>query len=380
MSKIAVALPKVGRFIPTMQPSYAAFDETIEAHGGKTFADIKYDGYRVQVHKSSRTTKIFTRNGEQLNYACYPDIMGIVDHLPTCIIDAELVGEGTTHNEVFSNVRKRFRRQGIKEETIMKYLESRITEEVPLSLRVFDTLKFERSSLINRPLEERRSYTECFDAKGLAPSETQVITSVEALEALVEETFRKKEEGRVCKDFSSLYLPGKQTIDWVKFKRSEQLDLVVVGFYKSEDYCTDLPFTSVLVAAYNDKTDTYETMGKIGATRDGMAHEIYKEVKAHITQDPPANLALSEKLEKPSHSRFLPQAYIDPESSVVLEVNVMNINYSRNWQTCGLKDGKAFSMRIGYASQLRYDKDPAQSTKTSAIKKLYKLQEKGEKR
>ena len=74
------------------------------------------------------------------------------------------------------------------------------------------------------------------------------------------------------------------------------------------------------------------------------------------------------------------QSFIDPEMSVVLEVKAMNINYSKNWQTCGLDDGKAFSMRIGYANQVRYDKNPDQATRTSSIRKLYKLQESGGKK
>jgi hypothetical protein len=64
---------------------------------------------------------------------------------------------------------------------------------------------------------------------------------------------------------------------------------------------------------------------------------------------------------------------------VVLEVKALNLDFSDNWQSCGMKDGKAFSMRIGYAHRLRPDKSPRQATATSVIRKLYSLQKrKGE--
>jgi DNA ligase-1 len=100
-----------GLFIPTMQPSYADIHEVIAAHG-RTSADLKYDGYRVQVHKQKDRQKVYTRNGNELNYECYPEIIEVVKKLPECLIEAELVGDGKSHKEVFDNVKKRFRRPG----------------------------------------------------------------------------------------------------------------------------------------------------------------------------------------------------------------------------------------------------------------------------
>lgn len=369
--KIAKAL-KIGEFVPTMQPSYATFDEVMEAQSGITYADLKYDGYRTQIHKTKRGFKVFTRNGNELNYDCYPEIVKIVEKLPNCIIEAELVGEGINHKQVFDNVKKRFRRPGISQKSFDKYMNSGLIDSIPLSLRVFETLRFEKKTLIYTPLRDRRKYTEKFDMKNLQPAETEVATSVDELEAIINASFRNKQEGRVCKNPSSLYIPGGQTLDWVKFKRSEPLDLVVVGFY-DEGYIEDLPFTSVLCATYNDETNKYETIGKIGAVRNKLANLIYKEVKDSIVDSKSEKVVFSEKLDKPIYSKFVPTSYIDPDKSVVLEVNALNLNYSNNWQTCGLKDDKAFSMRIGFAKQLRYDKNPRQATKTSAVRKLYEL-------
>jgi len=372
--KLAGAI-KIGEFIPTMQPSYASPEEVMAAHG-TTFADLKYDGYRAQIHKSSRKIKIFTRNGNELNYECYPEVMAAVEKLPTCILEAELIGEGNSHKEVFENVQSRFRRPNISRKSIDTYFSSGIIDDAPLSLRVFDTLKFERKTLISLPWSERRKYTENFDRKGIQPSETVRVASLGELEAVLDKTFKGKQEGRVCKNPNSFYTPGLEgSIEWVKFKRSEPLDLVIVGFYNEKAYNLDIPFTSVLCASYNKKTGKYETIGKIGATRNGIANEIQKLVKGKTSEKRPSNVVFSEKLDLPSSRKYVPESYIRPEDSVVLEVKAMNLNYADNWHTCGLKDGKAFSMRIGFAQQVRYDKKPRQATTTQGIEKLYQLQE-----
>jgi ATP-dependent DNA ligase len=378
--ELARALPVIGEYIPTMQPSYADFEEVMQAHQGRTFADVKYDGYRMQVHRSKDRFKVFTRNGNELNYECYPDITRLVERLPVCIVEAELVAEGANHKKMFDKVKKRFRREGISEKSMKKYAESGIIDDVPLHLRIFETLRFEKKGLLYTPLEERRKITGSFDIKGIEPAESTVITSAEALESLVEQTLKQGHEGRVCKNPDSLYLPGKATIDWVKFKRSEPLDLVVIGLYKSDKFGQDRPFTSVLVAAYNDKTGKYETMGKVGVTRKGLAEEIDERIRGYITDARPEDVVFSDKLDRDAFRKFVPSSYINPESSVVLEVKAMNLNLTENWQTCGLRDGKAFSMRIGFAEQVRYDKTVRQATTTDAIRILYRLQEKqGEK-
>lgn len=360
-------------YIKTMQPSYADLNEVVELHRGSTFAELKYDGYRLQIHKGEQI-RIYTRNANELNYECYPDIMEIVSKLPSCIIDAELVGTGSSHKEVFDNVKQRFRREGISQKAVDNYLGSGVVANVPLHLRVFETLNFEGRWLDKLPLEERRKYTEKLGSEGILPSESVRIYSTKDLENLLEDTFKKRQEGRVCKKPGSVYIPGGDGIEWVKFKRYEPLDLVVVGFY-TENFRMNIPFGSVLCATYNEATGMYETIGKVGVTRNGFADQINNEVKGKLSKGIPGNVVLSEKISKDKH---MPDFFINPDDSVVIEVRAMNLNFSENWHTCGMKNGKAYSMRIGFMQQLRNDKSPKQSTKTSAVQKLYELQVKNE--
>jgi bifunctional non-homologous end joining protein LigD len=52
--------------------------------------EVKFDGYRLQIHKTGRKVRLFTRNGHDWT-ARFPLIAAELAALPTCIIDAELV-------------------------------------------------------------------------------------------------------------------------------------------------------------------------------------------------------------------------------------------------------------------------------------------------
>jgi len=364
----------VGKFIPVMKPSYASVEETMHAHHGTSAAEIKYDGYRIQVHKAGPELKLFTANGNEYNYTCYPEIVEIAQSLPDGIIEAELVGKGDSHLEVFTKVKKRFRREGLGEASLKKYKESGIIAQVPLELKVFDTLAHEGKSLINVPWNERRAFTELLDEKGISPSEVTYLSSVEDLVAHINTVTNHKEEGLVCKNPSSLYLPGNRTLDWIKFKRFDTIDLVIVGLYQEKSSAADLPFTGVLCATYNELTRMYETLGKVSVVRNRLADEIYPLIAGKGASTPSNNVSLSEKLSSTKERRFLPCQFIAPEDSVVLEVRAMNLQYGENWQSCGKENGKSFSMRIAYAQGIRYDKSPKHATTTNLVKKMYGLQ------
>jgi bifunctional non-homologous end joining protein LigD len=60
--------------------------------GGGWLHEVKFDGYRVQLHKADKDVTIYSRNGMDFT-SRFPTIAAAVQHLPTktAIIDAELV-------------------------------------------------------------------------------------------------------------------------------------------------------------------------------------------------------------------------------------------------------------------------------------------------
>lgn len=362
---------KNGQFIKTMQPGYATPDEVMDAHGS-TIADVKYDGFRVQMHKKGNKFKAFTRNANEYLYAAYPELEQVAAELPDCIIEGELIGEGKSHAEQFNNMQKRFRRPGLNQKKLDELIVSTLFKDIPLNLRVFETLEFEGQDLSQLPLEQRRACTNKFDSKLIKPVEYAVAENLEELEAVLENTFKGTEEGRVCKNPQSLYMPGKRNINWVKFKRSETLDLAVVGVYDEKKLKhLNLPFTSALVATYNKESGQYETICKVSTRKRGLADKMYKKIKDKLQSQKPDNTNFSKKMTG-SH---VPDLYIAPEDSVVLEISAMNLTYSSNWHTCGQEGNKSYSARVCHPKDVRYDKASTQATSTQDVIKLYALQE-----
>jgi bifunctional non-homologous end joining protein LigD len=52
--------------------------------------EVKFDGYRMQIHKVGRKVTLFTRRGHDWTVR-FPQLAKTLAALPTCIVDAELV-------------------------------------------------------------------------------------------------------------------------------------------------------------------------------------------------------------------------------------------------------------------------------------------------
>lgn len=67
----------------------------------------------------------------------------------------------------------------------------------------------------------------------------------------------------------------------------------------------------------------------------------------------------------------VPDYFISPKKTNVVEVAAMNFNKSKNWHSCGFEDGKSYSLRIGWLKSLREDKKPTDASTTEQVKSLY---------
>src|SRR5262249_8559532 len=52
--------------------------------------EVKFDGYRMQIHKVGRKVTLLSRNGHDWTRR-FPYLVAELARLPTCIVDAELV-------------------------------------------------------------------------------------------------------------------------------------------------------------------------------------------------------------------------------------------------------------------------------------------------
>ncbi|MDI6738181.1 MAG: hypothetical protein QME12_06755 [Nanoarchaeota archaeon] len=350
--------------IEPMLANYASgdrvFDEVMAQHNGMTFAELKYDGYRMQLHKKGDVVKGFTRSMNDVPLEIYPELSASIRNLPDCVIDCELNG-GTGHRG-FKAVKHRFRS---KMPDIKRY-RKKADMSKKLELRVFDVLNFSGEWLLELPLSERRHYTENIDEARIKPGKQWKAGSSESLEALFNEVIEKQNEVLVCKDPASLYIPKYRGVHWIKLKKFETIDLAVLGVYVNE-----WGISQLLCGTYDPERNCFETLAKVNAKRAGLDKEVARLLEWKLSAEKPASIALSPNA-KPED---LPLFYVNPFSSIVVEIKAMNIHYGKNWHSCGLNGEKSYSLRIAWARQVRDDKKPVEANTVKDLKNLYKMQE-----
>jgi DNA ligase-1 len=344
----------------------ALFQEVIAEHHGTTRAEIKEDGYRMQIHKRGGEVRAFTRSMNNYLLDLFPELETTLKTLPDCIIDTELIGEGIGHSG-FQAVKKRFRAR-ISEKGKEEYLQSDLTASFPVALRVFDTLYWEGQSLLESTLEERRAVTENISGRKIQPSVSNLISDPEELKSWFERLVGENYEGLVCKDPSSLYSPGARNSEWIKLKRAENLDLVVLGVYLDQENQSQI--SQVLCGTYNPESKHYETLAKVNAKRERMDLSLAELLAGKYVSEVPKNITLNPVLEK-DLAELGPDYWIKPQQSVVVEVAAMNIQRGKNWNSCGYDGKNAYSLRIGWLRDIRYDKNPKQASTTELVQQIY---------
>ena len=338
------------------------YQEILKEHRGKTFAEVKEDGYRIQVHKKGNKTLGFTRSGNSVELALFPEVRSSLDNLPDCIIDCELVGDGKVGHEGFDVIKRRFRHR-ISKEGIEKYLESGICKELPVGLVVFDSLYWENQPLVNFPLSRRREYTEKVSERKIHPSNLTIISSPQELQRRFEQLVNNYYEGLVCKNPNSLYLPGKRTKDWIKLKRSESLDLTVLGVYLEDN-----KISQILCGTYNEPLARYESLCKVNAKREGLDKKLYPLLEQSFLKECPDNVFLNPKIYKTEGG--IPDFFVDP-SALLVEVCSMNFHRTNNWHSCGYSEKKSYSLRIAWLKGIREDKSVNDVATTEQVGVLY---------
>jgi DNA ligase-1 len=207
-----------------LQPMLAQSAEDVAdalAQLGTAAFEWKLDGARVQVHKAGAEVHVFTRSLNEVT-AAVPEIVEAVQALPAreLILDGEVIAIGPGGApRPFQVTMRRFGR---------KLDVEALRAELPLAGFFFDCLQFDGDSLVDRPARER------FDALGEAlPSELRVprlITGdLPAAEAFYGDALARGHEGVMAKGLDAPYEAGRRGAGWLKVKRAQTLDLVVLA-------------------------------------------------------------------------------------------------------------------------------------------------------
>jgi DNA ligase-1 len=342
--------------------------EILARLGGRCMAEYKYDGMRVQAHRTADgRIELLTRRQERVS-SQFPDVVELLQAglgPREAILEGEVVAYDAAAGELrpFQEVMFRRRKHGIAE----------AARDVPVGLFCFELLYADGQDLTNLPYLDRRA--RLADAVTLSDrlrlTTALEVTTPQGLDAMFDQAVADGSEGLVCKSTGSdaIYQAGARGWLWIKLKRdyrtelADTVDLVVVGAYTGRGRRRGT-YGAVLLAAYDPDAEIYQTVGRCGT---GFSDA---ELSAL-----PTRLAPLRRTQRPARvdSRVPADVWFEP--SLVLEVLVAELTLSPN-HTAGwgqLKDQAGLSMRFPrFTGRWRDDKEPQDATTAQQLIDLYR--------
>jgi bifunctional non-homologous end joining protein LigD len=176
----------------------------------------KYDGIRATIIKRKNNIVILSRNGNditeefpELEAAARKQIKGSI----------QLDGEITMPGKKFSDI-------------IGKLKSIKHTKHAKVRYHAFDVLSKEGHSVKQLPLMKRKAILKSSVGDGTVIKQTAFKQN--PTKADYRKAIRKGYEGIVLKRKDSKYKPGKRMLDWVKVRKSQNIDAKVIGIKKTK--------------------------------------------------------------------------------------------------------------------------------------------------
>ena len=343
--------------------------EILAKLGGECAAEYKYDGMRLQAHKTpDGKIELWTRRLEEVS-SQFPDVVEVLSaslRPAQAIIEGEVVAFDAATDELhpFAEVMFRRRKYGIAE----------AVRDVPVALFCFELLYADGEDLTRRPYPERRAALA--EAITIGPR-LRLTTATEvsdpaALDEAFEQAITDGCEGLMCKSVSpaSVYQAGNRGWLWIKLKRdyrtelADSVDLVIVGAFAGRGRRAGT-YGAVLLAAYDPGADVFRTVTKCGT---GFSDADLAAL--------PDKLAPFTHPERPARvdARQQPDVWFEP--GVVLEILsaelTLSPHYSAAWGL--IKPDAGLAMRFPrFTGRWRDDKAPEDATTTLELVDLYRV-------
>ncbi len=256
--------------------------EIMEKIGGKALVEYKYDGERIQAHKNGDEVILYSRRQEEIT-SQYPDVVQLVKkHVKakSCVIEGECVAidPETGNMRAFQELMRRRRKTDIN---VMK-------DQIPVAFYIFDILFLNGKDVTSKPMLGRRNLLEDVIDKSDRFDLTvgELTEDSDRLYEIFKHSIQTGHEGVIAKAVhsESSYQAGARSWLWIKLKASyteglaDSVDLVIVGAIHGRGKRTGL-YGAILASAYDDMTDTFPTVCKIGT---GFTEEMLAEFKERL--------------------------------------------------------------------------------------------------
>lgn len=328
------------------------------------YAEIKYDGERVQVHKNGDHFNYFSRS---LKPVLPHKVAHFKDYIPkafpggnSMILDAEVLLIDTNTGKPLP-----FGTLGVHKKAAFK--------DANVCLFVFDCIYFNGVSLMERPLSERRKFMR--DNMVEIPnhilfSEMKHVTKAADLADMITRVIREGLEGLVLKDLKSIYEPGKR--HWLKVKKdylnegamADTADLAVLGAFYGKGANGGL-MSIFLMGCYDPDSRKWCTVTKCSSGYDDATlARLQKELDMVKISKDPTKIPSWLRINKNYYPDFIIQ---DPEKAPIWEITGAEFSKAEAHTAGGI------SIRFPRCTRFRDDKDWKSSTTLQQLKELYRV-------
>ncbi|KAK7093638.1 hypothetical protein V1264_007347 [Littorina saxatilis] len=361
--KLSVKASLMTPVLPMLAEACKSVEYAFKKCPNGIFAEIKYDGERVQVHKKGHEFRYFSRSLKPVlphKVAHFKDF--IPKAFPTgndLILDAEvlLVDTKTGNPLPFGTL-------GVHKKAAFS--------DAKVCLFIFDCLLINDDNLMETPLKERRKILEknmTTVEHHIQLSEVHVIKKGEDLQKLMMKVFDEGLEGLVLKDTNGTYEPGKR--HWLKVKKdylhegsmADSADLIVLGAYYGTGNKGGL-MSIFLMGCYDPASKQFCTVSKCGS---GLDDKTLDKLQTELDM-----VKISKDLTKvPS--------WLNVKKQVVPDFVVKDPTKSPVWEIIGAEFSKAeihtadgISVRFPRIQKFRDDKTWKEATDLPRLQTLYK--------
>jgi DNA ligase-1 len=312
-------------------------DDVTEALGelGEAALEYKFDGARVQVHKSGDQVAVYSRNMNDVS-AAVPEVVSAVRGLPAhdLILDGEVLSlDPNGRPQPFQVSMRRFGR---------KINVAELMDELPMTPFWFDLLYLNGSAVLDQPQRERFE-----ELNRLAPA-ANVVPHVKTGDAATAEDFLHRSlaaghEGIMAKSPDAPYAAGARGQSWLKIKRARTLDLVILaaewGNGRRQGFLSNLH-----LGARDLEKGGFAMLGKTfkGLTDEMLAWQTAELLKIEIARDRWA-------------------VHVEPK--IVVEIAFNEIQVSTRYKS-------GLALRFARVKRYRTDKTAADSDTFQTVKHL----------
>ncbi|MBS7622532.1 ATP-dependent DNA ligase [Candidatus Bathyarchaeota archaeon] len=322
---------------PMLADTAPDLESVFRMHPERTIFEYKLDGARVQIHRQGEHVEVFSRRLSRITPSL-PDIVDLVLrslHVQEAIVEGEVVAVDEAGRPMpFQELMRRFRRTGDVQEAIRR---------VPVRLFLFDILYLSGKVVLDLPLSERRRILEEVCAKELlAPM--LLTDKLSEAEEFFDRSIREGHEGLVAKAPDARYTPGWRGKGWLKVKKAETLDVVIVAADRGSGRRHRWLSNYHLAVRDSETGDLLE----VGKTFKGLTDEEFEYMTARLQS-----------------LKIMDDGYtVKVKPEIVLEVAYDEVQMSPHYRS-------GYALRFARIKRIREDKSAGEIDTVEKVKELY---------